>query len=199
MNTLEEIFKKTIIDFDTYFHLLRHFHKIDEKFLNKFVDQTLYEKNDIEQQMYKPGSKFRFSFAKNPEDLIKNLAIEVDYKSFYVSTEDNKTEIAIEFDHEIFPKGIGFDGIAAIRNLVEEERNSIEKIERNGYIIKTIIANKKQTWKLNLYLIEDNGKYLISTFFPGIYTPPYPNGEIHSEEQLKEYSKFWNEHVIISS
>ncbi len=199
MSKLEEILKNTVIDFDTYFHLLRHFHQLDEEFLLKFSNQTQYKEDDIRQQLEKSGSKFRYSFANNPEELINNLALEIDYKAFYISTNENKTEIAIEFDHEVYPKGIGFDGIAAIRNLNEQERESIVKTDRDDFMIKKLKTKKNKTWKLNLILFKKEDKYLIATFFPGIYAPPFPNKEIHSEKQMEEFSKFWNAHVLISS
>ncbi len=197
MNKLEEIFQDTIIDVDAFFHLLKHFIKLDNEFKEWFTKKTHYKVEDIQLQMDKPGSKFRYSFAKNPEELIKNLAIQVDYKSFYISDEGNKTEISIEFDHEVFPKGIGFDGIAAIRNLEDIERSKITEIERNNYQIKRIETDKKRTWKLNLNLHKTEDKYLIADFSPGIYAPPYPNKEVQSEKQLSKSIKFWEEHVLL--
>ncbi|NOZ47603.1 MAG: hypothetical protein GXO79_12600, partial [Chlorobi bacterium] len=191
------ILKKTVIDFDTYFHLLRHFNKIDAEFNKKFLTQTHYKQADIDQQMAKPGSKFLYSFAKNPEELIRNITSGVDYKSYYMSTEGKKTKISIEFDHEAYLKGIGLDGIAAIRTLDEDEKKMIEQVERDEFLIKRIKADKKKTWKLHLILFEKKDNYLFATFSPGIYAPPFPNKEVDDQDHFRKYSKFWNEHVMI--
>jgi len=197
LNTLEIIFKKTTIDYDVFFHLLRHFKKIDSQFEDKFIRQTKYTRDDIQFQMGKPGSKFRYSFAKNPEELIKNLAIQVDYKSFYISEKERNTEIAIEFDHEVFSDGIGFDGITAIRNLNSEEIELIEKVEREGFILKELKSSKKSTWKLNLILHKAEDNYFIANFFPGIYAPAYPNKEVQSEDDYQKSFEFWDTHAIL--
>jgi len=197
LNRLEEIFERTIIDDDAHFHLLRHFQKVNDEFLADFIRNSQYNKDDIKDQLLKAGSKFRYSFANNPAELIMNLAKEVDYKSFYISTTENRMEILIEFDPVNYPKGIGFDGVVAIRNLQAGERQLIEEIDRDVFTVKVIKVDKKKTWKLNLILFEQEDHYLIGTFFPGTYAPPFPNTEIHTDNLIKEYTSFWNDHVLI--
>ena len=190
--------KTTICNYETQFHILRHFNVINLLYKNELKENLSCSNEKIEEQLKLTGSKFNYEFAINPKELI-NRIIEKDksLKPEIIEKQD-KIIIQIQYSKNKHINGIGTDSIININELSAVEKKSIQTEKRNENIVKTIKRKFEKTWQLNLIIgITDKNKYYIRTIFAGKFAPAFPNKENQSHEEYSTSKVFWKKHLFI--
>ena len=179
------------------FHTLTHFNKIDEKYLYYLLKNSNYSKTDILNQTKIYGSKFHFSFVKNPLELLTIIEGKISEQHLHLEFIKNKCELSISFAKDKFPEGIGNDTIVNINSLSENEKKNINKSFKNNIPIKTVKLKREiLTWDLNIIIGNEQEPEII-TFFPGKYAPPLPDKAWQTIKQYNEYVEFWDKYVFL--
>ncbi len=184
---MEEI--KLILTIDRAFYLLKHFSKIDKKSRLLFLENN-YSESDIDTALKVIGSKFNFSFCKNPFDLVSKINV---LSTIQLFTQDNGNTIYVFRNENGF---IGPDNLISIGELTLAERSKIKFETRNGFEVGLLKSDKiNQTNECVLIVKSDSNE--IVTFFPGIYAPPFPTSVKDSELKLKA-KYFWENHIFLT-
>jgi hypothetical protein len=180
---------KLILKIDRAFYLLKHFSQIDKKARLIFTENN-YSKVDVDNALNVIGSKFNFSFCRNPFDLVRMIPSLTPIHHF---DQSNGNTIYL-FRNE--QKNTGNDNLISIDELTLNERSKIKFEVRNDFEVGLLRSSKVNQTKDCVLIVKSETNEII-TFFPGIYAPPFP---IHlNEGDLKikaEY--FWKNHVFLT-
>lgn len=127
-----------------------------------------------------PGSKFY--------DDLPQAILEEAQTLFPEKFEDAKVcddgRIRISLD---FPRNIGCSNVVSIADLTEDEKKTMEIVDRQGKQVRVVRTNRViPTSECQLVLSSD---WHLITMYPGMFAPPLPTYPHESE--------FWNCHVFI--
>lgn len=186
-----------LLDREVSFHLLKHFRKVDDKYMETLCKDPEYTTDRITEQMERPGSKFNPSWVSNPHDLIRALWIKLKAQNMDARWISDRCVLELTFDRKEFPDGIGTDNLISIDEIPEQERANIREEPTDIIGLKTIIYTPEKTWKLHLILGRIEDKTSILTIFPGKYAPMFPDPELQSNEEYLISKTFWENHVLI--
>lgn len=128
-----------------------------------------------------PGSKF---YAASPEELL-DLAQRLFPETFSKAKPEDDGRIRISLT---FPEEIGVSNVVSIDELTDEERRSIEIVDRQGRKVRSVKTSRIiPTKKCQIILSKD---WHLITMFPGELAPPLPaSPDIHDD--------YWDNHVFI--
>lgn len=180
------------------YHILRHFDWIDEDYRKILKSKTEYKDEDINAQLMLSGSKFKQSFAENPLQLWNEVLNHPDFEFPDSNKIEGKTfVIRLSFGRDNYPNGIGTDSLVGLHQLLPEEKTSLIKKERSGFMVNHIhLKQKNTTWDLNLIFWKDIN-FFVKTIFPGIYAPPFPDAARQSNSEFTENESFWEQHAFV--
>jgi hypothetical protein len=183
--------------FSAQFHILRHFGQVDKKYRMELKTNTSFTDEDINKQLAISGSKFYPEFAINPIQLWEKIQKHQDF--FIIDNKiwkNGKAEIILFFKQEDYPKGIANDSLLRIDELLAEQKEQLQKEERNGFLVNYIkLAKPKPSWQVNVILREDVKPQLI-TIFPGMFAPPFPDLKHQNKIEWIESNRFWEQYVF---
>jgi len=180
------------------FHILRHYTKVDEQYIQKLLQVSEFSKEDIYNQLKIFGSKFHYHFTTNPEHLNKIINQRISHGNHSLKQFGTRTIYTFQYTSNEYHDGIGYCNIVSIEELSSEHREKIIEVPRGDEMIRTITDIKpKPTWEFHMVVINDN-ESLVSTVFPGTYAPPFPNRKNQSELEYQNNVQFWNEYVLIT-
>ena len=129
-----------------------------------------------------PGSKF---FFQSPEDLL-NKAQTLYPSKFKEAIPDSDGRIRITL---IFPEVIGISNVVSINELTEDEKDTIEIVERQGKKVRVVKMSRiVPTKECQIILSED---WQLITMFPGEMAPPLPDSPDSHDE-------YWDNHVFMN-
>lgn len=179
------------------FHLLRHFVHTDEHYLDEFMKKSVHSPEEIKQQFAMPGSKFHPEFARNPVALWKIIKDRIAGNHFGSRFEGKRKIFSFNFEKEHYPDGIGSSGLIPLSELSQAENDRIEMEDRDGILVQTIQGIKPPaTWEMHMVILL-TGDPFITTIFPGIYAPPFPDRATQAPGEYEENASFWKTHVLI--
>lgn len=182
---MEKEIKCTI---DNLYHCLTHFEKIDNASKVALVNAG-YTKEQINEQLAKPGSKFCSGFGTSPLEIIKKLRQECPEVITNIPKPDSSGRIRLSF---VLNEVIGNDEVVETGTLTEEELSTMRTEFRNDCMIRKVKASRVVlTKECQVVLAVRQDVYDIITLYPGIQAPPLPkDGETDS---------FWDNHCFIEN
>ncbi len=186
-----------LFDKELQYHVLKHFKKVDEPYMNKLCESEICTREQMVERMQRPGSNFNPSWVSNPEELIKVLYMKLKAIDPLIEWINNRCELEIIFDREEFPEGIGYDNLITLDELSDEDKADIIELETNAIPLKTLEKKPPPTWDVQLILEKDGEEIRILTIFPGKYAPIFPDREIQSNEDYLASKTFWETHVMM--
>ena len=193
-----KILKAIPENFELHVHILSHFNKLDEEYINLLTERYDINREDIGNRLLMTGSKFYENFALNPINLYEKIL--TGYKSYnkYITERETTTDISIIYPNDIYKSGIGIEGIININELSEKEKLNIGTETRRGFSVRTLHRKQEPVWELNIALFknEDN-KYHIKTIFPGKPAPPFPDKEFQGKTEYNISVEFWDKHIFL--
>jgi hypothetical protein len=182
------------------FHLLRHFERVDDDYLDAFLSISGYTWDEVREQLEMKGSRFHYAFAPNPLILWEKISAMMEMSDYRKRILPGRKVFSFHFDREVFPQGIGLCYLVSVDHLEEEERKLIKKELRGENRINVIEGIQPiPTWELHMVEVTGEEGSYIATIFPGTYAPPFPDSEVQPEEEFKENSRFWENHAIIKT
>lgn len=196
---MHKIIEVVQTDIDLHRHILTHFTVIDDNYRKKLLKTELIYNAEIEEKLAMSGSKFLPDFARNPDQLADRIITGMNEFKTESIQKGLVSDMIIHFPRELFPQGIGVDGIANISELDENEVNSIKADKRSEFEVRTLKAKMPPAWQLNI-IFEDTGNpevIKIKTIFPGRYAPPFPDIALQAGDDYRKSQEFWNNHVFI--
>lgn len=127
-----------------------------------------------------PGSKF---YANSPQAILEEAQVLFPEKFEYAKVcDDGRIRISLNF-----PKYIGCCNVVNIADLTEDEKKTMELVDRHGKQVCIVRTNRViPTSECQIVLSAD---WQLITMYPGMFAPPLP---VHPHE-----SEFWNNHVFI--
>ncbi len=182
---MEKEIKCTI---ETLYHCVTHFEEIDDASIVALVNAG-YTKEQINEQLAKPGSKFCSGFGTSPLEVIKKLRQEYPEAMTNIPKPDSSGRIRLSF---VLNDVIGNDGVVETGALTEQELSTMRTEFRNGCIIRKVKTSRVVlTKECQVVLAFRHDVYDIITLYPGIQAPPLPkDGEPDS---------FWDNHCFIEN
>ena len=128
-----------------------------------------------------PGSKF---YSESPEDLLDE-AMRLFPDIFRKTKPDDDGRIRISLT---FPKEIGVSNVVSVDELMDDEKERIEIIDRNGKKVRSVKTDRIiPTHECQIILSKN---WQLITMFPGEMAPPLPDSpDIHDE--------YWDNHIFI--
>ena len=178
------------------FHILQHFRKIDQKYMQRLVSEAGYAPGDIQNKLSTPSSKFWYGFAHNPQELWSLLQQHLPPEENW-NWEDNRCSHVITFNPQTYPKGVGFDSLIDLEQLTPDEKKALACRQKNGYTVYILYSSKLiPTWQINVIsFYQENPD--ITTIFPGKFAPPLPDPEYQDQVKYQESKKFWDRHAFV--
>jgi hypothetical protein len=190
--------KAEVLTSEFQFHLLRHFSRVDDDYLENFISISGFTRKEVIQQLELQGSRFLYSFAPNPSILWDKVYAMIFSENYRSKLYPGRKVYSLHFDERSYPEGIGLCNLVALNELNPVEKESVREEKRGEHMIRVISGIPPVlTWILNVVEVIGEENY-ISTIFPGTYAPPFPDREEQSEEEYLENSRFWESHAIIS-
>ena len=127
------------------------------------------------------GSKF---YSESPVELLED-AMRLFPEKFRDVSPDGDGRIRISLT---FSKEIGLSNVVSVEELIDEEKERIETIDRNGKKVRSVKTDRAfPTNKCQIILSKD---WRLITMFPGEMAPPLPDSpNIHD--------LYWDNHVFI--
>jgi hypothetical protein len=179
------------------YHCLLHFSKVPDDYLSGLCALTGHTAAEAREIMNAPGSKFHVNRFDSPLSLWEKLP---EFSPFVVKEElrkDGNIHIAYRFPEQLFPSGIGFDGLIARNELPVGLPKNIQHVKRNGYEVASVkMDDMPVTFELHLVMASGNPESVI-TMFPGTYAPPFPKKEFQTEEDYLNSLSFWENHLMV--
>jgi len=179
------------------FHLLRHFSRTDAVYLETFVRQSGYSKEEISAQFAFSGSKFYIDFADNPLKLFEIISGCLEKGSFSRSESGIRNIYTFHFDRSNYPDGIGSCNLVPLNELSAEEKG-LMRYEKRGHLHMTIISGvqPRPAWEMHMVMIKGITP-AITTIFPGTYAPPLPDATLQNKKEYSFNKSFWENHGLI--
>lgn len=179
------------------YHILRHFMDPGEEYVAELAKSLEYSPDEIRMQLSLSGSKFQAGFARNPLELWEIIKAEAQQSNFILRTVFHRGIYTFNFNREKYTGGIGTLGISKISDLTESEKLTLEVEIRGGFPVKTVSIEKlRLTWELQLVVLLSDDPF-ITTIFPGIYAPPFPDRSVQDEEESHTCEEFWRDHALV--
>ena len=179
------------------FHLLRHFNRVDDDYLETFLSVSGYSRLEVMEQLEIQGSRFLYSFAPNPLILWNKISSLIEGGKCEILLHPGRRVYSFHFERSQYPEGIGQCYLVSFDDLTEEEKELLKEEKRGDHIVKVIGGIPPvPTWEMHLIEITGEENY-VATVFPGTYAPPFPDRENQTEEEYSENSGFWEKHAII--
>jgi len=179
------------------FHLLRHFNRVDDDYLEKFLSVSGYSREEVTEQLEIQGSRFFYCFAPNPLILRDKVNGMLQSGQYGLLQNPGREVYSFRFDKGSYPEGIGLCYLVSLDDLSGEEKGVLREEKRGEHTVKVIPGIPPvSTWEMHLVRITGPEEY-IATVFPGTYAPPFPDRECQTEEEYRGNSGFWEKHAII--
>ncbi len=185
--------------FTAQFHILRHFGQVDKKYRMELKTNTSFTDEDINKQLAISGSKFYPEFAINPVQLWEKIQKHQDFIIIDDKIWKNgKAEIILFFKQEDYPQGIANDSLLRIDELLAEQKEQLQKEDRNGFLVNYIKLDKSNpTWQVNV-ILRKNTEIQLITIFPGIFAPAFHNPKQQGKAEWIESKRFWEQYAFTS-
>lgn len=179
------------------FHILRHFTAPGEEYIAELSKSSGYSPEEILEQVSLTGSKFHAAFARNPLELWEIIKSEMQKHNHSVKTIFQRRVYGFDFSREKYPGGIGTTGLSKISDLTESEKLTLKEELRGGFAVLTVSLEKQSpTWEMHLVVLLTSDPF-ITTIFPGVYAPPFPDRPVQDEEEKRACEEFWKEHALV--
>lgn len=190
--------KTPLLTNDLQFHLLRHFSRVDDDYLETFLSNSGYTREEVLQQLELQGSRFLYSFAPNPLILWDKIRSMIQTGQYEITLYPGRKVYSFRFNKSSYLEGIGLCFLASLDDLSDDQRKLARNKKRGEHLIKVIPGIPPiPTWIMHLVEVTGEENY-ISTIFPGTYAPPFPDREKQTDAEFNENSKFWEGHAIIT-
>jgi hypothetical protein len=180
------------------FHLLRHFTEPDRDYTENLATSYGCSPGEVKKQLQLPGSKFHPAFARDPLelwDIIKNL---ITAGNFRASIDHNRKIFSFNLDPAEYPDGIGTRGLLAMSELTPEEGLRVVRQERDGFFVLVISGPEPRiTHEMHLVILLTDDPF-ITTIYPGMYAPPFPDARHQDPGEFRKNLEFWNQNVFIA-
>ncbi len=183
-----------IFDLDTSFHMLRHFSSLPDE-LEKELLLSGYARQQIEDSLAAPGSRFDPSFADTVSTLLDRI---FDESTFTESAGLNgNILIHAQVKSQFFPTGIGDCGVVSLESLDAVSKSKIYYRKNRGIELMHLDVEKlPRTCEYTLIIKPANGHYIFITSFPGPPAMPLPDLKM-SSELLTACREFWGKYVFL--
>lgn len=179
------------------FHLLRHFSRVDDDYLENFVKASGYPPGEVMAQMEIRGSRFHYSFAPNPVVLWDKTVKLLKKGRYELSQNHGRNIYTFRFSENEYPGGIGLCYLVRLEDLPVQERGSVKAEQRGRGTVK-VVSGIPPVPAHEMHMVEVTAhRNYISTIFPGTYAPPLPDREHQSIQEYAENTGFWERHAII--
>ncbi len=179
------------------FHILRHFRHCTEEYLQDLAIKANKDLSEIKNQMEIKGSYFHPAFTGNPASLYDFVISEIRKRKLHPKQQDNSLHFRLIFSESEYPHGIGSDGLCALSDLSDDEKQNIYWSDRAGTRVMMVQSKMHPSRQLHLLCNKTKEGYEPLTIFPGTYAPPLPNPKYLEGENLQNAKDFWNQHVFI--
>ena len=177
----------------TQFHMLRHFESIDDV-LKSDLCNAGYTIEQMEEELFLPGSKFYSSFAVSIADIFTALSV---YSYTERIAENGNVILECEVPLEIFPNGIGSNAVVSVDSILPEQRLSIyEKQNRSVLLYHLSVSELPATNTFSVLLKKQADKFTLITAFPGQAGLPIPF-EGMDTSWYQKCVDFWKCHVFL--
>lgn len=180
------------------FHLLRHFRRVSGEYLLALAERLAIPVMEAEAQLGLAGSKFYPDFAGDPDDLWDRMTSLV--RGDAGGGRFERLRRGVCHTRCTLQRFVGTDGIIALEDLPAELAGKVKKTRRGtGEAAVLVLPAQMERPTRVIHILAGPGQEGIRlyTIFPGTYAPPLPKAGIHPPEELEEYTRFWNSHVLI--
>ncbi len=178
------------------FHLLRHFTEPGGAYLEQLCSSYGCTVEEATRQLRLPGSKFLKGFARDPLQLWEIISGLIAGGHFRSRMEGDRKIFSFAMDPEEYPDGIGTRGLLALTELAPEERQRVIRQERDGFSVLAVSGMEpRYTHEMHLVILLTDDPF-ITTIYPGMYAPPFPDAQHQGPEEFGRNREFWERHVL---
>lgn len=123
------------------FHMLRHFEAVDDATLKLLLNNN-FSQNQIQQELYLPGSKFFSHFANDINELLEKILLHPYQKSTGING-NHIIESTLPIDE--YPNGIGTKAVVSIDDISSTQKTQIFYEKNRNYSLAHLFAEDRKS------------------------------------------------------
>lgn len=175
------------------FHMLRHFESVDAATTQILLNNG-YTQNQIQQELFLPGSKFFSHFAHDINELLEKIL----QHPYQKSTGINGNHI-IESVLPIgeYPNGIGTKAVVSIEDISSLQQSQIFKEKNRNFALAHLLVDSLPVTNQCILILKPIPEgYAFITVFSGESALPIPDYKM-SKTQFDACKAYWDGHVFL--